>query len=178
MPGVKRVTTYCVRVEIDRAKRWETVSRYLGHRTVGAWLATLATEKVRAIGKLVPHKPLFWRRASFKATLNDFRTHPATVEQQVSGYLTGVFGIYRGGSDVSTLGRSGSFTLVHAPTGRQLCTLPHLRDCKVVARQLAALRKMEWNETDPEKVVGDDGPSARAIIEQARRASGEPHPML
>lgn len=171
MPGMKRVTTYCVRVEVDRAKRWEAVSRYLGHRAVGAWLATLATEKVREIGKLVPHEPLMWHRGIFRATMTDLHAVPiGTVTRRVSGWLAGVFGIYRSDGD--------AFTLVHAPTGRQLCTLPRLRDCKAVARQLAALCKMEWNETDPEKVVGDDGPAARAIIEQARRATGERHPML
>jgi hypothetical protein len=170
MPGMKRVTTFCVRVEVDRAKRWEAVSRSLDTATVGVWLATLATEKVRQIGKLVPHEPLKWHRGIFRATMTDLHAVPiGTVTRRVSGWLAGVFGIYRSDRD---------FTLVHAPTGRQLCTLPPLRDCKAVARQLAALRKMEWNETDPDKVVGDDGPSARAIIEQARRASGERHPML
>lgn len=170
MPGVKRVTTYCVRVEVDRAKHWEAVSRYLGHATVGAWLATLATEKVRQIGKLAPREPLEWHRGIFRATMTDLHAVPiGTVTRRVSGWLAGVFGIYRSDRD---------FNLVHAPTGRQLCSLSRLRDCKAVARQLAALRKMEWNQTDPEKVVGEDGPSARAIIEQARQASGKAHPML
>ena len=164
-------TTYTVQTTREQAARWEAIAKYQGHRTVGAWLATLATEKVRVIGKLVPHKPLEWHRGIFRATMTDLHAVPIrTVTRRVSGWLADVFGIYR--SD------SGAFTLIHAPTSRQLCTLPRLRDCKAVARQLAALRKMAWRETDPEKVVGDDGPSARVIIEQARRAAGERHPML
>ena len=172
-------TVYTVQTTREQAARWEAIAKYQGHRTVGAWLGTLATEKARQFGKLLPHKPLEWHRGIFQATLTDLNAVPlGTVPRRVSGWIAGVFGIYRGGATVASLDRADSFTLVHVPTGRQLCTLPRLRDCKAVARQLAALRKMEWSQTDPEQVVGDDGPSARAIIEQARRASGERHPML
>ena len=166
-----KISTYNVRATKEQAARWEALAKYQGHQTVGTWLESLATEKVRQLGKLVPHEPLNWHRGIFRATMTDLHAVPiGTVTRRVSGWLAGVFGIYRSDRD--------GFTLVHVPTARQLCTLRRLRECKAVARQLAALRKMEWNETDPEKVVGDDGPSARAIIEQARVASGEPHPMV
>ena len=161
---------FIVRATPRQAARWEAIARYQGHRTVGAWLGALATEKTRQLGKLVPTRPLAWHRGIFNALVTDLHAVPVgVVTRRVSGWIADVFGIYRDPG-------SGCFTLAHVPTGRQLCALPRLRDCKAVARRLAVLPKMAWEETDPEKVTGTDGPTAHAIIEQARAAAGERGP--
>jgi hypothetical protein len=164
-----KTINFIARATPEQAARWEAVAKYQGHRTVGAWLGTLATEKLREVGKLLPHKPLVWHRGIFTAVISTLP--PEVVTQRVTGWIAegGVFGIYS---------EARYFMLVHVPTGRKLCSVHLLRDCKAIARQLAALPRVQWQETDPEKVLGDDAPAARAIIEQARRASGERHPML
>lgn len=160
------MTRYIVRASPRQAARWEAIAKYQGHRTVGSWLATLATERVRQIGKLVPHRPLAWHRGIFAAITMDLKAVPAgPVARRVSGWIADVFGVY---GDPG----AGCFALVHVPTGRQLCALPRLKDCKAVAQRLAALRKVDWEATDPEKVMGSDGPTAGAIIAEARRSAG------
>jgi len=46
------------------------------------------------------------------------------------------------------------YSLVHRPTRRIIATLPYRRACKAVAAELAALR-IDWQEIDPEKVLGE-----------------------
>jgi hypothetical protein len=157
---MSRTVNFIARATPEQAARWEAVAKYQGHRTVGAWLGTLATEKLREVGKLLPHKPLVWHRGIFTAVE---RVTPAGEEtKRVTGWLAGPFGIYK---DLRY------FTLIHAPTGRKLCSVHLLRDCKAIARQLAALKRMAWEETDPYKVVGADAVYAQGIIE---RAGGPP----
>ena len=157
---------FIVRASPRQAARWEAIAKFQGHRTVGSWLGTLATEKVRQLGKLVPHRPLAWHRGIFNAIAMDLQAVPGGPgARRVSGWISGVFGIY---GDPG----AGSFALVHVPTGRQLCGLPRLKDCKAVAQRLAALPRVDWQATDAEKVMGPDGPTAGAIIAEARRAAG------
>lgn len=158
-PGARlKVTSFTVAASQEQAEHWQAAAQYEGARSVGVWLAALAGARVRQLGKLVPRSPLCWRRATFRILKNG-----EMEPRQVRGIVAGPFGIARSQSP-------GWWNLAHVPTGRVLASYQRQRRCKHVARELAALKKMAWNETDPERVVGDDGPAARALIEAARRA--------
>ena len=45
------------------------------------------------------------------------------------------------------------FSLVHLPTRRVIDSLPLRKSCMALAAELAPLR-VDWRETDPEKVLG------------------------
>jgi hypothetical protein len=51
MPRLK-VTTYTVRASQEQARRWARVARYLGCRSVSAWLEELAEEQARRLDEL------------------------------------------------------------------------------------------------------------------------------
>ncbi|HEX4961991.1 MAG TPA: hypothetical protein VF173_14210 [Thermoanaerobaculia bacterium] len=57
------------------------------------------------------------------------------------------------------------FSLVHRPTGRIIATLPLRKSCMALAAELAVLR-VDWRETDPEKVLGEapDKVKAQEVI--------------
>jgi hypothetical protein len=40
-------TSFHVRADRDQAPRWRRVARFLGHRSVGVWLAALADAQAR-----------------------------------------------------------------------------------------------------------------------------------
>jgi hypothetical protein len=76
------------------------------------------------------------------------------------------FGIFRG--DGWSLGGEPGCSLhsiAHRPTRRIIATLPYRRACKALAGELAALR-IDWQEIDPEKVLGEapDRGKAQAVI--------------
>lgn len=47
---------------------------------------------------------------------------------------------------------SGAHTLAHIPTGRTFATLALRKSCMALAAELAGLT-IDWQETDPEKVL-------------------------
>jgi hypothetical protein len=47
-------TTYTVRAGAEQARRWARVARYLGCRSVSAWLEELADEQARRVESLLP----------------------------------------------------------------------------------------------------------------------------
>ncbi len=79
--------------------------------------------------------------------------------------VSGPFGIFRG--DGRGVGEPGCslYSLVHRPTRRVIDSLPLRKSCIALAAELAALR-VDWRETDPEKVLGEapDRGKAQALI--------------
>jgi hypothetical protein len=55
MPRLK-VTTYTVRATQAQAVRWARVARYLGCRSVSAWLEELADETSRRVERFIPSR--------------------------------------------------------------------------------------------------------------------------
>ena len=52
--SVMKTTTYTVRASAEQARRWARVARYLGCRSVRAWLHELADEQSRRVESLLP----------------------------------------------------------------------------------------------------------------------------
>ena len=52
MPQVK-VVTYTVRASREQARRWARVARFLGCRSVSAWLEELGEEQARRVEELI-----------------------------------------------------------------------------------------------------------------------------
>lgn len=164
-PGARlKITSFTVRADREQADRWQAAAEYEGARNVGTWLATLAAERLRQLGRFVPRMPLRWRRARFRVM------DPPTTEggewqpRMVSGLVGGPFGIYK----------AGWFRLVHVPTGDFIISLPKLRRCKSFARTLAAF-KINWNATVPEEVTGPDLDRLTTELAIVRR-SVDPNP--
>ncbi len=86
-------------------------------------------------------------------------------EIQVRGEVSGSFGIFRG--DHKGPGEPGCcrHSLVHRPSRLIIDTLPLRKACRALAAELAALR-VNWQETDPEKVVqgSPDQEKAQALV--------------
>jgi hypothetical protein len=53
MPRLK-VTSFTVHASQEQARRWARVARYLGCRSVSAWLEELAEEQGRRVESLLP----------------------------------------------------------------------------------------------------------------------------
>jgi hypothetical protein len=49
-----KVATFTVRASQEQARRWARVARYLGCRSVSAWLEELADEQSRRVESLLP----------------------------------------------------------------------------------------------------------------------------
>ena len=81
------------------------------------------------------------------------------------GEVSGPFGVFRGDRHGKGEPGCGAFSLVHRPTRRIIDTLPLRKSCKALAAELAVLR-VNWQETDPEKVLGDapDQGKAQALL--------------
>jgi hypothetical protein len=52
-----KVTTFTVRASQQQARRWARVARYLGCRSVCAWLDELADEQARRVEVLIREPP-------------------------------------------------------------------------------------------------------------------------
>ena len=50
--SVVKTTTYTVRASAQQARRWARVARYLGCKSVSAWLEELAEEQSRRVDEL------------------------------------------------------------------------------------------------------------------------------
>jgi hypothetical protein len=51
-----KTTTYTVRASAQQARRWALVARYLGCRSVSAWLEELADEQARRVEPTIPRQ--------------------------------------------------------------------------------------------------------------------------
>lgn len=159
--------SYTVSASSEQARRWETAVGVEGYGRVDSWIP-LAVDRylqhVARSGRLAP-LPWFWDR--FRVLVTDTSVRPAvTQEIEVRGEVCRYFGIYRG--DLRGPGEPGCnrFTLVHLPTRYILDTLPLRKSAKALGAELAALR-VNWQESDPEKVVegAPDQEKARALLQ-------------
>lgn len=160
--GRPKVTTFAVRAAGEQAERWQAAAEYEGARNVGTWLATLATERLRQLGRLVPRMVLRWRRDRFHV-MERPETGGELQPREVAGIVGGPFGIYRQGFVTP-------FHLVHTPTGCTLISLPKMGRCKSLARKLATF-KIKWSATVPEEVTGPDVDRLSVELNIARRAA-------
>jgi hypothetical protein len=86
--------------------------------------------------------------------LTDTTVLPAvTREVEVGGLVSGPFGIFRGSGRGEGAPGCSRYSIAHLPTRRVIATLPYRQSCKALAAELAALR-VDWQEVDPEKVLG------------------------
>jgi hypothetical protein len=165
----RNTTTFTVRATRQQAARWGGAAQYDGAPSIAAWLATLASQRLRYLGRYVPRLALRWRRARFRVM-----ERPGGVGEpqprEVSGIAAGPFGIHRDPRDTQPPYRSPLFHLVHVPTGRHLVELPLRKRCKSLARELATFN-VDWTATDPEQVDGPEMWRARDAIGSAHHAA-------
>jgi hypothetical protein len=157
--------SYTVEVTRERAERWEAaaVERCMA---VPSWLADTADAHVRELARSGRATPLLWDRGRFLVRLTDTSRRPEVVaDVEVPGFVSGPFGIFRGSGRGAGAPGSGEHSLAHLSTRRIIATLPLRKSCMALAAELAALR-IDWRETDPEKVLGaaPDRGKAQAVI--------------
>jgi hypothetical protein len=146
--------TYTVHASQDQAERWGAAASALGGRSIGAWLAETADASLRHLTTVGRTPPLPWFWSCFRVLVTDTSVRPEiTREVEVRGEVSGPFGIFRGSSNGPGSPGCCQHSLVHLPTRRILATLPIRKSCKALAAELAVLR-IDWQETDPEKVLG------------------------
>lgn len=146
-------TTYTVTARRDQAERWEAAASADGLRSVGSWLAETADTHLREQAQTGRAAPLTWLRDRFRVLVTDTTARPEVAHEiEVRGMVSGPFGIFRG--DGRGVGEPGCsrYSLVHLPTRRIIATLPLRKSCMALAAELAVLR-VDWKETDPEKVL-------------------------
>ena len=149
---------FTVRASADQSVRWTAAAEYEGASSVAAWLAHLASVRLRELGTCVPRMPLHWRRATFCVRDQEER-------REVAGIAAGPFGIHKDAY--------GAFQLVHTPTGCPLIALPRQGRCKTLARELATFH-INWTATDPAEVKGPGTDSMAIALMTARRAAYGP----
>lgn len=158
--------SYMVRTSEEQAERWEAAAAVQGRMTVAEWLAKTADAYLCELAKAGRPLPLAWSPGRFRVVLTDRdKRPPVSQEEEVAGMVSDHFGIYRGDSRGPGPAGCCRYSLVHRPTRRIIDTLPQRQACKALAAELAALR-IDWAETDPEKVVegAPDQPKAQALL--------------
>jgi hypothetical protein len=146
------IRSYTVEVTPERAERWEAaaVEQCI---PVPSWLADTADAHVRELARSGRATPLLWDRDRFLVRLTDTSRRPEVVaDVEVPGFVSGPFGIFRGSGRGTGAPGSGEHSLAHLPTRRIIATLPLRKSCMALAAELAVLR-VDWQETDPEKVL-------------------------
>ncbi len=159
-------TTYTVTARRDQAERWEAAASADGVRVVGSWLAETADAHLRERVQTGRPPALPWLQDRFRVLVTDTTARPEVAREiEVRGMVSGPFGIFRG--DGRGVGEPGCslHSIVHRPTRRIIATLPYRRACKAVAAELAVL-EIDWQEIDPEKVLGaaPDRGKAQAVV--------------
>jgi hypothetical protein len=92
--GSRKMTTVTVHASRQQAQRWGGAAQYDGAPSVAAWLATLATERLRYLGRYVPRLALRWRRGHFKI-MERPGGKGEPKPREVSGLVAGPFGIHK-----------------------------------------------------------------------------------
>jgi hypothetical protein len=149
--------TFTVRASVDQSARWTAAAEYEGAPSVAAWLAHLASVRLRELGSCVPRMSLHWRRATFRV-----RERAQDEGREVAGIAAGPFGIHKDAY--------GAFQLVHTPTGCPLIALPRQGRCKTLARELATFH-INWTATDPAEVKGPGTDHLHVALITARQAA-------
>jgi hypothetical protein len=157
--------SYAVEVTRDQAERWEAAAAERC-MSVPSWLADTADAHLRELARSGRAKPLPWDRGRFLVRLTDTTRSPwVAADVEVPGLVSRPFGIYRGTTRGVGAPGSGTHTLAHIPTGRTIATLPLRKSCAALAAELAGL-ELDWQETDPERVLvgAPDQGKAQALI--------------
>jgi hypothetical protein len=158
--------SYTVPASREQGERWQAAAAVQGERSVGTWLAVTADAHLRELARSGRATPLLWSRDRFPVTITDTSRRPEVVaDVEVWGVVSGSFGVFRGSGRGAGPPGCGEHSLMHLPTRRIIATLPLRKSCMALAAELAALR-IDWQETDPEKVVGGalDHEKARALL--------------
>ena len=126
-----------------------------------------AARKERCLSKAIKKPeaaPLAWKSATFRVLIAENNRREELHEIDVRGPVSGPFAIFRGDGRGPAPSGESFFSLIHLPTGRVMITLRLRRECMAMASELAILR-VNWRETDPEKVVGEapDRPKVQEI---------------
>ena len=173
--ATRNMTTVTVRASRQQLARWGGAAQHDGAPNVGAWLASLASARLRDLGRFVPRMALRWRRAHFNALRLPYFNAPEATLHEVNGIVAGPFGIYKDKEDEDLRPRMPpGFNLVHVPTGSHLAKLRQRKACKTLARELGTYR-VNWDATVPEEVPGPEWSRALATINRANRiAYGSP----
>jgi hypothetical protein len=158
---------------------WRAVAAYCRFRDVRAFVLDVVERYVFiGPGRFVPVLPLVWRMASFHVLLApDVDAAEPLVRTEVSGPISGPFGIYRGKPWLprSPKGAAPGFLLVHLPTERRMIHLERMSSCKAFAAELAALRLRLDLDVAEEVILGQpDADRVREIFERYRRADLSP----
>jgi hypothetical protein len=159
--------TLTIRAFPPQAERWEAAAAIHGYSVAG-WLTEVADAAARELARSGKAKPLHWRNDLFIVSLIDRSVRPEVrADWRVSGEVevSGRFGIFRGNGDGPGEPGCCRFSIVHLPSRRIIDTLPLRKACKALAAELAVLR-VNWQETDPEKVVkgSPDQEKAQALL--------------
>lgn len=168
--GRLKVFTYNVRASQEQQDRWESAAVAHGCMTVGSWLAQAADAYLEGMAKAGYALPLAWKRGRFLVSCADSYYATTASEIEVKGTVSNRFGVFRGSSLGPDPSHCPIHSLVHLPTRRIIATLSFARDCKRLASELTLLR-IDWNETDPEKVLleAPDLGKAQSLIQRYRR---------
>jgi hypothetical protein len=169
-PSKPDTTSYTVTARREQVERWEAAAGEMA-LPVRVWLAETADTYLRELVRAGRAAPLSWYEGSFKVLITDATARPEVAhETEVRGPIGDYFGIFRG--DGRGVGEPGCFcySLVHRPTRRIIATLPLRKSCKALAAELVALR-IDWRESDPEKVLGEapDRVKAQEVIRLFRQ---------
>jgi hypothetical protein len=153
--------TYTVEVTPEQAERWEAAATERC-MAVSSWLVDTADAHVRELARSGRATPLLWDRGRFLVRLTDTSRRPEIVaDVEVPGHVSRPFGIFRGTARGTGAPGSGEHSLAHLPTRRIIATLSLRKSCMALAAELAVLR-VDWQETDPEKVLGN-APDREAV---------------
>ena len=163
-PHSDRVS-FTVDADRERADLWREAAAERC-MSVPSWLADTADAHLRELARTGRATPLSWHPDRILVRLTDTSRSPSVAaDVQVPGLVSRPFGIFRGsGRGVGAPG-SGTHTLAHLPTRRTIATLPLRKSCMALAAELAGLA-IDWQETDPEKVLvgAPDQGKAQALI--------------
>ena len=160
-----KATSYTVDANHVQADQWGAAAAERC-MSVSSWLADTADVHLRELARSGRATPLLWDRGRFLVRLTDTTRSPSVAaDVEVPGLISRPFGIFRGsGRGVGAPG-SGTHTLAHLPTRRTIATLPLRKSCMALAAELAVL-EIDWQETDPERVLvgAPDQGKAQALI--------------
>jgi hypothetical protein len=161
-----KVVSFTVEADREQAERWREAAAERCME-VASWLADTADAYLRELARSGRIKPLLWDRGRFLVQLTDTTRSPAVAaDVEVPGYVSRPFGIFRGCAWGVGAPGSGRYSLAHLPTRQTIATLPLRKSCMALAAELAGL-EIDWQETDPEKVLVSvpDREKVRALIQ-------------